>query len=174
MWPIHWILCPLMKLTTDAISISSFSSLLYSLLLVPFSLSQTGPHINLHILFSKVLSFLSVLLVVVHASHPYVSVGFIIAVYRFALVFLENTFDFKKLLKSKAALSVFIILTSILLAQSLFLLSTAPRYRNSLTFSKVIGIPYQCCLSRIAVPLFLLYNNMFVKLYFFVYNIICK
>lgn len=136
MWPSHWILCPQMKLTTDTIPISSCSSLLYFLLHVLFSLSYTVPHITLYILFSKALSFLSVLLMVVHASHPYVSVGLTIAMYSLALVFLDNTFDFKNLFRAKAALPAFIVLTSIFLVQSLFLLSTAPRYRNSLTFSK--------------------------------------
>jgi len=55
-------------------------------------------------------------------------VGLIIAVYSLALVFLENTFDFKNLFRAKAALSAFIVLTPISQAQSLFLLSTAPKY----------------------------------------------
>lgn len=43
MRPSHWILCPLMKLTTDVISISSRNSLLYFLFQVSFSLSYIGP-----------------------------------------------------------------------------------------------------------------------------------
>ncbi|KAF0773324.1 Uncharacterized protein FWK35_00005292 [Aphis craccivora] len=42
----------------------------------------------------------------------------------------------KNLFRVKAAISAFTILIPISLAQSLFLLNTAPRYRNSLNFSK--------------------------------------
>jgi len=67
-------------------------------------------------------------------------VGLIIAVYSLALVFLENTFDFKNLFRAKAALSAFIVLTPISLAQSLFLLSIAPKYRNSLKTMNPVSV----------------------------------
>lgn len=44
--------------------------------------SRTGPHIVLHILFSKDLSLITVALVVVHTSRPLLRVGLIIAVYK--------------------------------------------------------------------------------------------
>jgi hypothetical protein len=66
-------------------------------------------------------------LVIVHASHIHVSVGLIIAEYSLALVLLENIFDFKNLFRANVTLSAFVILTSISLSQSLFLLSIAPR-----------------------------------------------
>jgi hypothetical protein len=61
-------------------------------------LSYVGLQIFFHILFSNVLSLLSVLLVVVHVSYPYVNEGYIIiAMYNFVFVFFENKFDFRNL-----------------------------------------------------------------------------
>lgn len=73
-----YIICPshLMIFYKDSANlISSWSSLLNFLLQIPVLLSNFGPHITRHTLFSKVLSLLSVVLVVFYTSHT-VYVGY--------------------------------------------------------------------------------------------------
>lgn len=61
LFPPHWILCPLMKLKTNAISISPYSSRLNFLLHVPFSLLFRSTHYSPNFIFkSSKFSFHSV------------------------------------------------------------------------------------------------------------------
>lgn len=111
MCPSHWILCPLIKLTTDAISIPSCSSLLYFFLHVSFSLSYvywSKYYPQYFVLKSSKFFFGSVCgcrcftsLFECRSDYCW---------YSLALVFLENTFDLKNLLRAKL---LFLLLLSL-------------------------------------------------------------
>jgi len=93
--------------------------------------------------------------VVVQVSHLYVNAGLIIAVYNLVFVFFEKNFDFRNLFSANSALSAFVILIPISLDQSFLTLSMAPKYWNSLTFSKLIALS-----SSSVFPSF--YNNSII------------